>query len=813
MLIPNKHNGYTRDGVRRVFFDGGGGGSSTATTYTSNVPDYAEKPFMENLAKGIALGNAPYQAYGGERAAQFTPLQKQAFDQADNQQVAGQIGAATGIAGLAGIQGLNAQFDPFQTGQFTSQAAQQYMNPFMQNVVDIQKREAQRASDIAGTQQQAQAVQRGAFGGSRDAIMRAERERNLAQQLGDIQATGSNAAFQAAQDQFNREQGMREASRQFGAEFGLRGGAQALQGAQTLGSLGGQQFGQEMDIMGARERMGGTQQNQIQRILDQQFADFQQQRDYPYQQIGFVSDLLRGSGSSTRSVYPQASPMQQLAGLGTAAYGLSSMGSGSGFRAAKGGEVPHYADGGIMALMGDDQLRQVQSPMDQMAAQEEMMQRQAIRSAPQNNMPQEADMTEAELLQAMQKAIQQGDEEKASVIQEIIEERRVENSGIAMIAPASAGDIPDGGLAEMAGGGMVSFEVGGGVGSPLEMTDEEFQRRLLEEQAMGGGRGDVSGPTAQELMAATQANPRMMQGLPAVVNQPSGNAPAQGGIGALGMGDIMGMYRQAGYDPEAEQAQQLAFNQAAQVARADRVAADRQALDRMIQERGIYGEEREASLKDEIEGLTGKKEDAKSIAIFQAGLAILSADPSRGAFAAIGEGALKGVGAYKGDLEKLEENRSKINERLDRISDIRRQERFADEKDRLALQKEESALTEANIRDTAQIMKGFGDQRRDLAKAVVTQAISSREAAARRSSASSSLAAQRLTLAELRERRMTLNGLLNQAQRMGEDEKAAEYVAQLEAIDAQIAGGGSQGGGGGGKVATSAQLPAGFQLD
>ena len=85
-------------------------------------------------------------------------------------------------------------------------SASQYMSPYMQNVVDIQQREAQRQADIAGTQRAGQAVKSGAFGGSRAGLMEAEAARNLATQKGDIQATGQQAAFQNAQQQFNTEQ-------------------------------------------------------------------------------------------------------------------------------------------------------------------------------------------------------------------------------------------------------------------------------------------------------------------------------------------------------------------------------------------------------------------------------------------------------------------------------------------------------------------------------------------------------------------------------------------------------------------------------
>jgi len=88
-------------------------------------------------------------------------------------------------------------------------SANQFMSPYMQNVVDVQQREAQRTADIAGTQRGAQAARSGAFGGSRAAIMDAEAARNLATQKGDIQAQGLQSAYQNAQQQFNTEQNSR----------------------------------------------------------------------------------------------------------------------------------------------------------------------------------------------------------------------------------------------------------------------------------------------------------------------------------------------------------------------------------------------------------------------------------------------------------------------------------------------------------------------------------------------------------------------------------------------------------------------------
>jgi hypothetical protein len=171
------------------------------------------------------------------------------------------MGTAAQMAGQAGLGALNTgQFNPYQTGQFTGQTAQDYMSPYMQNVVDIQKREAQRSADIAGTQRAGQATRAGAFGGSRQAIMDAEAGRNLQQQFGDIQATGQQAAYQDAASRFAQEQQMREQSRQYGAGLGMQGYQTALTGAGQLANIGQQTFGQEMDINKLQQQYGTQQQ-------------------------------------------------------------------------------------------------------------------------------------------------------------------------------------------------------------------------------------------------------------------------------------------------------------------------------------------------------------------------------------------------------------------------------------------------------------------------------------------------------------------------------------------------------------------------
>jgi hypothetical protein len=138
-------------------------------------------------------------------------------------------------------------------------SAEAYMSPYMQSVVDVQQREAQRQADIAGTQRGAQAVKSGAFGGSRQAIMEAEAARNLAQQKGDIQAQGLQSAYGQAQQQFNAEQQARLQAQQANQQAGLTVGGQNL-GAQ----LGIQQLGTQTGLQTSLANLSSQQQANVQ---------------------------------------------------------------------------------------------------------------------------------------------------------------------------------------------------------------------------------------------------------------------------------------------------------------------------------------------------------------------------------------------------------------------------------------------------------------------------------------------------------------------------------------------------------------------
>lgn len=473
------------------------------------MPERAGQSMEDMYGFAQRAGNTQYapSQYGNQFQAprQYRPGQF-GYDQVQNQQIeAARLGAAPRMRAQQFDQPADVSFERVYAPQlrdlqmqaagnvgtqsFTQPGAQQqFMDPYMQNVVDTQTREAQRMADRAGIQRRGARAQQGAYGGSAAALENAEANRNLATQLGDIQAKGSQAAYQSGMGQFNTEaqnrlqadlanqqvqqqtgvqnlsaalqtQGLgaqtgltaqqlnqaaglqsglanqqmaynsglqnaqlrqqaglanqalqgqyglqqgqfeqqaamqnpqlnmqaqqlnqqaradaqrqaeasrqfgygqqmqaagmgaqygqaanqlNEQSRQYGAGLGLQGLQAGMQGMTQYGNLGNQYNQQQQGLYNFQNQMGAQQQRLNQDILSQQYQDFLNQQRYDRDQIGFMSDLIRGAGmNSSQTTYQAPPPLSsQLAGFGTAAYGASKLMGG-----AKGGQVTHKPSG------------------------------------------------------------------------------------------------------------------------------------------------------------------------------------------------------------------------------------------------------------------------------------------------------------------------------------------------------------------------------------------------------------------------------------------------------------------------------------
>jgi len=291
------------------------------------------QPMQENAQRGIAgmqmpgeFGQAADVTRAGITSAMGNEYQGGQFSnqfQAPQNYQSGRFAAQQ--VNAPGLQDY--QMGPAQqvgTQDYTGQNVSQYMNPYMQNVVDIQQREAQRQGDIAGTQRAGQAVRSGAFGGSRAGLLDAEAARNLATQKGDIQAQGQNAAFQNAQQQFNQQQ---QANMQ--AQMANQGAGLTV-GQQNLGArLGIQQLGAGQDLQSqlANQAQGMTAQQMREQSRQfgagQGMTAAQQRAQYGLsgQQLGEQSRQF-GANYGMQNLQAGMQGAQQLAGLGQA--GLAS---------------------------------------------------------------------------------------------------------------------------------------------------------------------------------------------------------------------------------------------------------------------------------------------------------------------------------------------------------------------------------------------------------------------------------------------------------------------------------------------------------
>ena len=353
---------------------GRGGGSpqpTDSTTVTATIPQYLEPKFMDLVRRAEAESLEGHDQYGGQRFAGFDPAQQASFEAA---RAVGERGVPqalqTGIGRATDVAGYQQQYDPsrvradlsqggqYAPGQFgvgswvDPGVAQQYMNPFIKNVIDAQASRArqQHAEDVIPAMS-AKAVQAGAFGGSRAALQEQLATERLNQRLAEMEQTGLAGAYGTGQQAYTAEAARRLQEQQFadaaaqqaaklgisraeliergaarGAELGITGEKLGLGAAQQLAAFGGleQQYG--LRAADALRQVGEQQRALEQQKLDAAYSDFLTQRDYQRQQIGWLGGIMHGvptpTSRETVTYKQQPSPAQQILGYGSGLAGL-----------------------------------------------------------------------------------------------------------------------------------------------------------------------------------------------------------------------------------------------------------------------------------------------------------------------------------------------------------------------------------------------------------------------------------------------------------------------------------------------------------
>jgi hypothetical protein len=254
-------------------------------------------------------------------------LQTQAFQGLGSLTVPSSIGDAATTAGSLATKAGNLSYTPTTTS-FDATQAQNYMNPYLQASLNPQLDEARRQSQITQQQNAAKMTQAGAFGGGRQAILDAETQRNLANTQANITGQGYSTAYDKAMAQFNADQARKMQEAQYGAGFGLQGLQAGLPGAQTQGSLGQMQNQATLANLG-QQLAGGAQERGItSEGVAADLAEFEKQRQYPYQQVQFQRDMISGLPTGAVTNTPG-----QMSGIGSL---LSTLGGGTAAASALG---------------------------------------------------------------------------------------------------------------------------------------------------------------------------------------------------------------------------------------------------------------------------------------------------------------------------------------------------------------------------------------------------------------------------------------------------------------------------------------------
>ena len=362
-----------------TFWGKGGGGSAPppdTKSYSSDLPEYAQ-PFYEELMKqtgkevyntdssGNVTGVKSNPAYTGDRLSGFNvdqtnvqagirglearPEFEESITSTDTLMGYGTDAARTGLTGASGFTpGDVGSLGMTTPGTFDATAASTYMSPYGTNVTDMAKAEARRDADIAASGRAMGSINRGTFGGGRQALMEGEANRNLQTQLAKIGYQGDKDAYENAQKQFERDRtaGMSaeektlqaemerrkltQQGEQFGAtlqkDLGTTGLQYGLAGAGQKAAMSTADQKAQLELLQAQAASGAEQQALQQEIDNLGYQQFMEDQDYAKKQLEFQSNILRGTAGALGSTQTQYTPAPNLAsqitGMGVAGLGL-----------------------------------------------------------------------------------------------------------------------------------------------------------------------------------------------------------------------------------------------------------------------------------------------------------------------------------------------------------------------------------------------------------------------------------------------------------------------------------------------------------
>lgn len=259
----------TTTGVDNSLFPAGGL-TGTQTGSESSLSNWAGEYVTDFLGKGRALSETPYEAYQGPLTAGASNLQSQAFQGAGNLQIP------------------QTEMGTFTPRSYTDEGvAQQYMNPFLEQMLTPQLAELQRQSDRMRIDQAGRLTRAGAYGGGRQAVMESELNRNLLDEMSQVTGQAYTSAYDRGATQFNNEQQREIATQNLANKYGF-------------------------DVLQRLEELGLTQRAIEAEGIEADRAEFDKELQFPYQQVNYQRSLLSGLPVASQDyTYTEPSQLQQ----------------------------------------------------------------------------------------------------------------------------------------------------------------------------------------------------------------------------------------------------------------------------------------------------------------------------------------------------------------------------------------------------------------------------------------------------------------------------------------------------------------------
>jgi hypothetical protein len=321
------------------------------------VPSWLNDYTQGLIARANTVAAEPYQQYGGPRVAGFTPLQQAAQSQAGSSVGAWKPAASAAqgaFSDVAGGPGALSQAMPFlnKAGGSYTDSVQQYMNPYVDNVINRSTDLAQRAlQEKLMPAINKNFIQSGTYGS-------AGQQRAVGRGLRDItEGIQSNAnaalagAYESGANIYNQDMSRQLQTGQSIGNLAANDISNRLTAGTGLGELAESQQRLNAGDISQQAAAGREQQTQNQRNLDLAYGDFQNQTNFDRNTTDWLSSIIRGMpfSSSTQStdtgpadVYGP-SGLEQLGSIFSMWQGLQGDGKARGglakVRYAKGGYV------------------------------------------------------------------------------------------------------------------------------------------------------------------------------------------------------------------------------------------------------------------------------------------------------------------------------------------------------------------------------------------------------------------------------------------------------------------------------------------